>query len=132
MKTILRGILGATMLAGALAIVTPVTPAAAQGNGARCANCGPTTSTSYRYRTVNRVTNSTRYRDVTKTHVRQHVNRVVTVTRVQPIHRVNVVTRVNHRTVVQNSTRHVAQTQMLPARTITTARTVNIGSPCRC
>ena len=130
MKTIVRGILGATILAGALAIITPVTPAAAKGESARCASCGPTSSTTYRYRTVNKVTNSTRYRDVTKTHVRQHVNRVVTVTRVQPIHRVNVVTRVHNRTVVQNSTRHVAQTQMLPARVITTARTVNLG--CRC
>lgn len=131
MKMFVRGLIGATMLAGVFAVMTPATPASAQSRN--CTKCGPSVSTSYRYKTVNRVTNSTRYRDVTRTHVRRHVNRVVTVTRVQPIHRVNVVTRVRHRTVVQNQTRHVAQTRMLPARVITTSKTVNIGSPgCSC
>lgn len=131
MKIFTRGIIGATLLAGAIAMITPVTPASAQGRN--CTKCGPSVSTSYRYKTIRRVTNSTRYRDVNRTHVRRHINRVVTVTRVQPIHRVNVVTRVRHRTVVRNETRHVAQTRMLPARVITTAKTVHIGSPgCRC
>jgi hypothetical protein len=46
---------------------------------------------------------------------------------VQPITRVNVVTRVHHRTVILRQTQRVAQTVSLPARTVTTGKTVNIS-----
>jgi hypothetical protein len=132
MNTFVRGLIGISALLGTAVLLTPVAPALAQ-NGSGCAQCQPRVTTSYRYRTVNRVVNSTRFKDVTRTNVVHHVNRVVTVTRIQPIHRVNVVTRVHYRTVVQNSTQNVAQTRMLPARTITTSKTIQIGRPgCRC
>lgn len=86
--------------------------------------------TVYRYNTVQRVNNVTRYRDVNKVNYVQRVHRHVTTTEVRPIHRVNVVTRVHNRVVVRNRVENVARTETLPARTITTARTVNMG--CRC
>jgi hypothetical protein len=86
--------------------------------------------TVYRYNTVQRVSNVTRYRDVNRVNYVQRVHRHVTTTEVRPIHRVNVVTRVHNRVVVRNRVENVARTEMLPARTITTARTVNMG--CRC
>ena len=86
--------------------------------------------TVYRYNTVQRVNNVTRYRDVNRVNYVHRVHRHITTTEVRPIHRVNVVTRVHNRVVVRNRVENVARTEMLPARTITTARTVNIG--CRC
>lgn len=77
-------------------------------------------STSYRFRTVPRVSNvnrvrnvthtstrnvtqtrfrniqKTRFHDITRTNVVHHIHRVVTVTRVQPIVRVHTLTRVHH------------------------------------
>ena len=50
-------------LVSAVAIGAPIAPASAQN---ACTTCGPTVSTTYRYKTVNKVTTTTRYRDVTK------------------------------------------------------------------
>ncbi|HVY42073.1 MAG TPA: hypothetical protein VG966_03525 [Hyphomicrobiaceae bacterium] len=84
-------------------------------------------STVYRYKTVQKVNNVTQYKDVDRTRYVKHVNRLVTVTSVQPITRVHLVTRVHNRTVVRNRTENIAQTAMLPTRTITTAKTIQIN-----
>jgi len=89
-------------------------------------------TTSYNYKTVQRVRNVTQFRDMTRTHVATRVHRVVTVTRVQPITRVNLVTRVHNRVVYRTVNQHVAQTQMLPTRTITTSKTIQMGRRCPC
>lgn len=105
-------------------VTTGRTQVVSQGSGS------DRVQTVYRYNTVQRVSNVTRYRDVNKVNYVHRVHRHVTTTEVRPIHRVNVVTRVHNRVVVRNRVENVARTEMLPARTITTARTVNVG--CRC
>ena len=50
-------------LLSAVAIGAPLAPAAAQN---ACTTCGPTVSTTYRYKTVYKVTTTTQYRDITK------------------------------------------------------------------
>jgi hypothetical protein len=131
MMKFVGGFIGAAALSCVTLFMTPATPAFAQ-KSASCERCAPKATTSYRYKTVQRVTNSTRYKDVTRNHVVPRVHRIVTVTRVQPIHRVNVVTRVHNRTVFRNVTQHVSQTRMMPARTVTSAKTVQLGGGCRC
>ncbi len=100
-------------------------PASAQAQrcvGRSCARpiVGTSVSTSYRFRTVPRISNvnryrnvtrtsfrnvtrtafrnirRVRYRDITRTHYVRHINRIVTVTRLQPVVRVHMVTRVHH------------------------------------
>ena len=88
--------------------------------------------TVYRYNTVQRVSNVTRYRDVNKVNYVQRVHRHVTTTQIQPIHRVSVVTRVHNRVVVRNRVENVGRTEMLPTRTITSARVVQVNHGCRC
>lgn len=105
-------------------VTTGRTQVVSQGSGS------DRVQTVYRYNTVQRVSNVTRYRDVNRVNYVQRVHRHVTTTEVRPIHRVNVVTRVHNRVVVRNRVENVARTEMLPARTVTTARTVNMG--CRC
>jgi len=105
-------------------VTTNRTQVVSQGSGS------DRVQTVYRYNTVQRVNNVTRYRDVNKINYVNRVHRHVTTTEVRPIHRVNVVTRVNNRVVVRNRVENVARTEMLPARTVTTARVVNVG--CRC
>lgn len=83
--------------------------------------------TVYRYKTVEQVKNVTQYKDVDRTKYVKHVNRLVTVTNVQPVMRVNLVTRVHNRTVVRNHTENVAQSQVLPTRTVTTAKTIQVS-----
>ncbi len=51
-------------LASAVVVSAPIASASAQS---ACTDCRPTVSTTYRYKTVYKVTTSTRYRDVTKT-----------------------------------------------------------------
>jgi hypothetical protein len=92
----------------------------------RQAGAKPRVTTSYRYKDVNRVRNVTRYKDINRTRHVTRINRIVTVTRVQPVIRTNVVTRVNHRTVVVRQTQNLAQTRVLPMRTITTSKTIQI------
>ena len=84
-------------------------------------------STTYKYNTVRRVQNVTRYRNVTRPRHVTNVNRVVHVTRIQPVTRVNTVTRVHYRTVVLNEAQRAARTRMLPARSASTGKTVNMG-----
>ncbi|MDQ8727991.1 hypothetical protein [Bradyrhizobium sp. LHD-71] len=88
----------------------------------------PSTSTVYRYHTVNKVNNITRYKDVNRTRYMKLINRNVNVTRIQPITRVNVVTRIHDRTAVRNRVVNVAQTRVLPAKTITTSKVIQMGS----
>jgi hypothetical protein len=85
--------------------------------------------TVYKYHTVQQVRNVTQYRDVNKTKVIKQINRHVTVTNVQPVTRVNLITRVHDRVVVHNKVENVSQRQVLPTRTITTAKTVQINHP---
>ncbi len=83
--------------------------------------------TVYKYNTVQQVRNVTQYKDVDRTKYVKHVNRLVTVTNVQPITRVNLITRVHDRTVVLNKIANVAQRQVLPTRTVTTGKTVQVN-----
>jgi hypothetical protein len=125
MRTYLKGLCGAAVLAVAASLAVPA-PADAQ-----CVNCGrvPVTKTNtiYKYRTVNRVRNVTRFKDVNRTRYQRHVTRVVNVTRVQPITRVHMVTRVHNRTVILRQRQNVARTMSLPGRTFTTGSTVHIN-----
>ena len=126
MNKFVIGFICVAALTGASAATTP---SEAQNN---CPACGPRVTTSYQYKNVQRVRNVTRYKDVNRTHVVNRVHRIVTVTRVQPVTHVNMVTRVHNRTVVKNSVQHVAQTRMMPTRTITTAKTIQLGRRCPC
>jgi len=65
MKIFARGLVA---LAGGLALCTPLASASAQTG---CSDCAPTVTTTYRYKTVYKVTYSTRYRDVTRIHVKR-------------------------------------------------------------
>jgi len=93
-------------------------------------------STSYRIRTVPRVSNVNRYRnvtrtstrlvtrtrfrnvnkvkyhDITMTHYIRHVHRIVNVTRIQPIVRVHTVTRVHHVLLTRVQTRVVPRVRV--------------------
>lgn len=83
--------------------------------------------TVYKYNTVQQVRNVTQYKDVDRTKYVKHVNRWITVTSIQPITRVNLITRVHDRTVVRNKVENVAQRQVLPTRTVTTAKTIQVN-----
>jgi hypothetical protein len=135
MMKLAYGLCGAAALAVAATMTMPA-PADAQ-----CVDCrrAPVTKTNtvYRYKTVRSVRDVTRYKDVNNTRYQRHLTRVVNVTRVQPITRMHVVTRVHNRMVILRQTQNVAQTVSLPARTITTGKTIQInhaptfGSCCR-
>ena len=113
-------------------------------------------STSYRFRTVPRVSNVNRYRnvtrtstrnvtrtafrdirrvryhDITMTHYIHHVHRIVTVTRVQPVVRVHMVTRVHHVVLTRVQTRviprvHVAVIPRLHTRTVMLSRVEHVA-----
>jgi hypothetical protein len=136
-------------------------PASAQAQrciGRSCARpiVGTSVSTSYRYRTVPRVSNvnryrnvtrtsfrnvtrtayrnirQVRYRDITRTHYVRHINRIVTVTRVQPVVRVHTVTRVHHLVLTRVHTRviprvHVAVIPRLHTRTVMLTSTQHVA-----
>lgn len=87
----------------------------------------PKVSTSYKYNTVQKVNNVTKYKDVNHTNYVKHINRVVSVTQMQPVIRTNVVTRIHDRPVITSRNEYVNQTQMLPTRTITTGKTIQIN-----
>jgi len=104
----LRGI---AALVSAMIVATPLLAQTRCANGLNCKKPVASTnvSTIYRYRTVPRVSNVNRYRnvtrtsynditrtkyrdvrqikyrDVTRTHYVRHINRIVTVTKVQPV-----------------------------------------------
>jgi len=125
-----KGLCGAASLLAAISITLLAPEAQAQrSNCAECNRPANKVSTSYKYKTVQRVRNVTQYKDVNRTNYQKHVNRIINVTRVQPVTRVNVVTRVHHRTVVLHQTQHVAQTATLPTRTVTTGKTIQINHP---
>ncbi len=86
----------------------------------RCAGCGPI-KPSYTYRTVNKVTHQTRYRNVTRTRYVQRIRPIIHVTQVRPVVRIHQVTRVHHRTVAVIRNVHRSRTQYLPTRTIMTS-----------
>ena len=107
---------GLAALVGAMVIATPLSARTQCANGMNCRHPVASTkmSTVYRYKTVQRVSNVNRYRnvtrtsynditrtkyrdvrqvkyrDVTRTHYVRHINRIVTVTQVRPVVRVNV------------------------------------------
>jgi hypothetical protein len=76
--------------------------------------------TTYVYRTVHRVANVWRVRDVSHTNYVYRVHRVVHVTQVQPIIHVHLVTRVHEHTVPIVRRVNVWATQVLPVREIVT------------
>ena len=126
----LRGI---AALVGAMIVATPLSAQARCANGSNCKQPVASTkvNTVYRYKTVQKVSNVNRYRnvtrtsyhditrtkyhdvrrikykDVTQTHYVRHINRIVTVKRVQPVVRVHTVTLVHHRVVARVHTRVV-------------------------
>lgn len=88
---------------------------------------GTNVSTSYHYNTVHPVENVTRYRDVYRSHPVVNVNRIVNVTRVQPVVNVNRVTRIHTHTSVLNETQRSSRMERLPAQSVMSARTVQMG-----
>ena len=118
---------GLACLVGMAGMVVATPQSFARGE---CARCAPKATTSYKYKTVNRVKHVTRYKDTTRTHIVPRVHRTVTVTRIQPITRVTMVNRVHNRVLFRTVNRHVSQTRVLPTKTFTTAKTVQLG--CRC
>src|SRR6516164_8434105 len=142
----LRGI---AALVGAMIVATPLSGQARCANGWNCKQPVASTkvNTVYRYKTVQKVRNVNRYRnvtrtsyhditrtkyhdvrrikykDVTQTHYVRHINRIVTVKRVQPVVRVHTVTLVHHRVVARVHTRvipriHVAVIPRVHTRTV--------------
>jgi len=118
------------VLAGA-AMVTFAQPAEARS---RCGNkeckgpiIGTTVGKSYRYNTVRRTENVTKYKDVDRPHQVVNVHRVVNVTRVQPVDRVHDVTRVHNRTETLNETENASETRHLPAQSETSSKTIQMG-----
>jgi hypothetical protein len=140
----LRGIVA---LVGAMIVAIPMSAQARCGNGMNCEQRVAGTSTVYRFKTVQKVSNvnryrnvtrtsyhditrtkyhdvhQVRYRDVTRTHYVRHINRIVTVTRVQPVVRVHTVTLVHHQVVARVHTRviprvHVAVIPRVHTRTV--------------
>jgi len=128
-----QGLCSAAGLVAAMCIGWSIS-AQAQAERSSCADCkrpiaNTKVSTSYKYKTVQRVQNVTRYKDVNRTNYQKHVKRIVNVTRIQPVTRVNVVTRVHNRTVFLHQTQNVAPTAILPTRTVMTGKTVQINHP---
>jgi hypothetical protein len=82
--------------------------------------------TVYRYHTVNHVTYSTHVHNIWVNHYQHNIYRHVTVTRIEPIVNVHTVTRVVTRTVALSKVEVVYVTKLLPARTIVTAKVINI------
>ena len=140
----LRGIVA---LVGAMIVAIPMSAQARCGNGMNCKQPVAGTSTVYRFKAVQKVSNvnryrnvtrtsyhditrtkyhdvhQVRYRDVTRTHYVRHINRIVTVTRVQPVVRVHTVTLVHHQVVAREHTRviprvHVAVIPRVHTRTV--------------
>ena len=70
--------------------------------GGRCADCGPTETTTRIVRTIHPLYNVTRYQDRLVTHHVTRLHYVVDVTRIQPIIHVDDVTRLHHVTVVRD------------------------------
>jgi hypothetical protein len=121
-------------LGAVAALLTTAIVALSLSAEARCAygECrgpivGTTTSTSYHYNTVRRAENVTRYRDIDRPHPVVNINRIVTVTRVQPVIHENRITRVHNRTSVLNETQHSARTEMMPAQSVMSNRTIRMG-----
>lgn len=118
---VLRGCLAVAALAGmALAAVS----GAAEARGKRVV--ATKVHTSYSYKVVPQHRYVTRYRDVYRTRYVTHTRRIVNVTRVQPVTRIHVVKRIRNRTVTLRSNRYATRTQMLPARHVTTGKTVHL------
>jgi hypothetical protein len=136
-------------LVGAMIVALPLSAQARCAKGMNCKQpvAGTSVSTVYRYRTVQKVSNvnryrnvtrtsyrdiartkyhdvhQVRYRDVTRTHYVRHINRIVTVTRVQPVVRVHTVTLVHHQVIARVHTRviprvHVAVIPRVLTRTV--------------
>lgn len=98
---------------------------------ARCVGCGPVPPV-YHYRTVNKVLNQTRFRDVRRTNY-LHKNRYIyNVTRVQPIVRVHTVTRVHHHTIPVVHNVSVSRVQTLPAQYTYSNSVQNYYHGCGC
>jgi hypothetical protein len=121
-------------LCAAAALSTTAIVALSMSAQARCAygECkgpivGTNVNTSYHYNTVRRAETVTRYRDIDRPHPVANINRIVTVTRVQPVIHENRVTRVHNRTSVINETQHSARTEMMPAQSVMSSRTIRMG-----
>ena len=140
---------GIAALVGTMIVAIPVSAQSRCGNAMNCHQpvAGTNVSTIYRYRTVPRVSNvnryrnvtrtsyqditrtkyrdvhQVRYRDVTRTHYVRHINRIVTVTRVQPVVRIHTVTLIHPQVIARVHTRviprvHVAVIPRIHTRTV--------------
>ncbi|MCE4222476.1 hypothetical protein HCU64_01815 [Methylobacterium sp. C25] len=98
---------------------------------AGCRKCGPV-SPVYHYKTVNKVSNRTQYRDVNRTHYDHKTRYIYNVTRVRPIVRVHTVTRVHHHTVPVIHNVNVSSVQRLPAQYVRTNSVQNYYYGCGC
>lgn len=87
----------------------------------------PKETTSYRYNTVERVNNVTRYKDIDHTQYEKHIHRVVDVQQVQPVIHTNVVTRIHDRPVIMSKVVEEHRTEMLPGRTINSGKVIHMN-----
>lgn len=113
--------------AGLIATLTII--GASSDANAGCHKCGPVAPV-YNYRTVNKVVNSTQYRDVSRTHYAHKTRHIYNVTRVRPIVRVHTITRVHHHTVPVIHNVNVSRVQRLPAQYVHTNSVRNIYHGC--
>ena len=98
---------------------------------AGCRKCGPVAPV-YHYRTVNKVTNRTQYRDVQRTNYVYKTRRIYNVTRVRPIVRIHNVTRVHHYSVPVIHNVSVSSVQRLPTQYFHTNSVQNVYHGCSC
>ena len=92
--------------------------------------CGPVPPT-YMYKTSNKVTHVTRYRDVSRTHYVYRPHRIIHVTQIRPIVYIHSVTRVHHHTVGIVRPVYQHETRYLPTRTVYSSSVTNTYS-CSC
>lgn len=121
---------GVTALCAALIAVFALIGSSGDAN-AGCRGCGPVPSV-YNYRTVNKVSNRTQYRDVQRTNYVHRTRHIYNVTRVQPIVRVHTVTRVHHHSVPVIHNVNVSSVRRLPAQYTYSNSVQNYYHGCGC
>ena len=98
---------------------------------AGCRSCGPI-SPVYNYRTANKVSHMTQYRDVQRTNYVHKTRHIYNVTRVRPIVQVHTVTRVHHHTVPVIHNVSMSRVQRLPTQYLYSNSVQNIYHGCGC
>ncbi|KQT89037.1 hypothetical protein ASG59_14355 [Methylobacterium sp. Leaf466] len=98
---------------------------------AGCRSCGPVAPV-YKYRTVNKVSHMTQYRDVRRTNYVHKTRHIYNVTRVRPIVQVHTVTRVHHHSVPVIHNVSVSSVQRLPTQYVHSNSVRNVYHGCGC